>query len=123
MKLFELDMGSTMSALSVLKGKSAEKSSSGKISYEAVMNAFKQFDLPLGGPNSDTQAILTALKNLVDPTGDVIDSINPPDAEFPNGSITLNTPNNNPTQPEVKGGSSVDQMASSAANQAINSKI
>lgn len=122
MKLFELDIGSTKSVLSILQGRSAEKNDSGKVSYEAVMNLFKQFDLPLGGPDSDKQAILTALKNLVDPIGDVIDSINPPDAEFPNGSITLNTPNNNPTQPEVKGGSSLDDMASRAAQKAISQR-
>lgn len=122
MKLFELDIGSTKSVLSILQGRSAEKNDSGKVSYEAIMDLFKQFDLPLGGPNSDKQAILTALKNAIDPAGDIIQSINPPDAEFPNGSMTLDTPDNNPTQPEVSGGSSLDNMASRAAQKAISQK-
>lgn len=118
MKLFELDIGSTKSILSVLQGRSSKEGSSGVLPYNAVMNLFKQFDLPLGGPNSDKQKIMTALKNAIDPAGDVIKTINP------DGSLVLNQPNDQAQpQPAATGGSSVDQMASSAAQQAINSKI
>jgi len=118
MKLFELDIGSTKSILSVLQGQSSKGGSSGTISYNAVMNLFKQFDLPLGGPNSDKQKIITALKNTIDPTGDVIKTVNP------DGSIVLNNPNDAASAaPAAPGGSTVDQMASQAANKAINSKI
>lgn len=113
MKLFELDIGSTKSILSILQGRSSTENSSGIIPYNVVMNLFKQFDLPLGGPNSDKQKIMTALKNAIDPSGDVIKDVNP------DGSLTLNKPNDQ-AAPQIKGSPTVNSMASQAANAELN---
>lgn len=113
MKLFELDIGSTKSVLSILQGRSSKENSSGVIPYNTVMNLFKQFDLPLGGPNSDKQQIMTALKNKIDPSGDVIKDVNP------DGSLVLNQPNDQ-VEPQVKGSPTVNAMASQAARAELN---
>jgi hypothetical protein len=80
------------------------------------MNILQKFDLPLGGIDSDKQKIMTALKNTIDPTGDVIKDIGP------DGSLILNNPQD-AAQPDSTGGSSIDQMASRAATKNLNSKI
>lgn len=109
MRLFEVDVGSVRSVLAVLQGQTKKPGSSGEIPYAVVQNLVKSFDLPLGGLNSDRQQMMIALKNAIDPSGDVIKDIKP------DGTLILNKPND-PAEVGVGnagGGSSVDKMAKS----------
>lgn len=109
MKLFELDLGSVRTVLAVLQRQASKPGSTGEIPYAVVMRIADQFDLPLGGLNSDRQRMMIALKNAVDPAGDVIKDIKP------DGTLVLNKPND-PAEVgngNAGGGSTVDKMAKS----------
>lgn len=110
MRLFEVDVGSVRTVLSVLQGQSKKPGFTGEVPYAVVLNLVKPFDLPLGGLNSDRQQIMIALKNSVDPAGDVIKDIKP------DGTLVLNKPNepaNAGAGGNGGGGSTVDKMAKS----------
>lgn len=116
MKLFEIsDLGGARSVLSVLQGQANVKKIPSEIPFQSFKNLINGDDIGVGTPNA-----LIALKDKLDPTGDVIQDI------LDNGTIVLNTTAKSQTkdQTPVPGSSpSVDKMASSAAKQAISSKI
>jgi len=109
MKLFEVDLGSVRTVLAVIQRQASKPGSSGEVPYAVVMRIADQFDLPLGGLNSDRQQMMVALKNAVDPGGDVIKDIKP------DGTLVLNKPNDPAEvgQGNTGGGSTVDKMAKS----------
>lgn len=112
MKLFEIDLGSVRTVLAVLQRQASKPGSVGEVPYAVVMRIADQFDLPLGGLNSDRQKIMIALKNAVDPAGDVIKDIKA------DGTLVLNKPNE-PAEVgngNVGGSSTVDKMAKSNSN-------
>jgi len=117
MKLFEVDLGSVRTVLAVLQRQSSKPGSSGEIPYAVVMRIADQLDLPLGGLDSDRQQMMIALKNAVDPGGEVIKDIKP------DGTLVLNKPND-PAEVgngNAGGGSTVDKMAKS--NSSLTPKI
>ncbi|NBP00047.1 MAG: hypothetical protein EBU90_07925 [Proteobacteria bacterium] len=110
MRLFEVDASAVIPILKVLRGLAANNDTSGIIPFATVMNYLKKFDLPLGGVDSDRQQIMTALKNALGPSGEIIKSINP------DGSLVLDKPDD-PAQAGAKAstGPAVDAMAKSNA--------
>jgi len=116
MRLFEVDVGSVRTVLTVLQRQASKPGAIGEVPYAVVMRIADQFDLPLGGLQSDRQQMMIALKNAVDPAGDVIKDIKP------DGTLVLNKPNE-PADVGMgnAGGPSVDQMAKS--NSSITPKI
>lgn len=112
MRLFEvLDLGSIRSVLAVKQGE-ANKAGPAKQGIPSTIPfaALKSFLEPLGINSPDG---LIALKNKVDPAGDVIADIDD------DGNITLKTnvknPNQTDSQQQSGGGPAVDAMASSNA--------
>ena len=116
MRLCEVDVGSARDVLAVLQGQANKQGQASTLPFPVVMNLLKPFGLGIGTPDA-----LIALKNAVDPAGDVIDDI------LDNGSIVLKTKTNNPNKDKAgdTGGASpsVDSMASQAATKALNSKL
>ena len=106
MRLFEVDQGSVRDVLSVLQGLANKEGQQSVLPFPTVMNILKPFGLGISTPDG-----LIALKNNVDPEGDVIQDIND------DGSIVLktkaSTPAQQPTTAQPKSsGPSVDKMAS-----------
>lgn len=107
MRLFEVDSGSARDVLAVLQGQANRAGQSSTLPFPVVMKLIKPFGLGISTPDG-----LIALKNAVDPTGDVIADI------LDNGSVILNTNQPNPNQQQAQaqgGGPSVDAMAASGA--------
>ena len=107
MRLFEVDLGSARDVLAVLQGQANRQGQASTLPFATVMKLIKPFGLGISTPDG-----LIALKNQVDPAGDVIADI------LDNGSVVLNTnqPNQNqdPAQKQ-SAGPAVDAMASSNA--------
>jgi hypothetical protein len=115
MRLFEVDQGSAREVLSVLQGLANKDGNTSEIPFKAVLNILRPFALGIATPDG-----LIALKNNVDPQGDVIQDIKD------DGTIILNTNTNDPNSeqepvaPQGGGtGPGVDQMASHNAKSAI----
>jgi hypothetical protein len=107
MRLFEVDLGSARDVLAVLQGQANREGQSSTIPFSAVIRLLAPYDLGINTPDG-----LIALKNAVDPAGDVIQDIDD------NGNVILNTGEDNPNQPQEPTGSpAVDAMASSNAKQ------
>jgi hypothetical protein len=107
MRLFEVDLGSARDVLAVLQGQANRAGQSSTIPFSAVIRLLAPYDLGINTPDG-----LIALKNAVDPAGDVIQDIDD------NGNVILNTGEANPNQPQEPTGSpAVDAMASSNAKQ------
>ena len=74
MRLFEVDAGSARSALAVLQGQLNKDNGSNKdtyrIPFDAVLNLIRPYHLGISTPDG-----LIALKNTIDPDGDVIKDI------------------------------------------------
>ena len=109
MRLFEVDLGSARDVLAVLQGQADRAGQSSTLPFQAVLKLLRPFHLGISTPDG-----IIALKNTVDPAGDVIQDI------LDDGSIVLNTktPSQNKDEP-VKGAGSpaIDAMASSNAKQ------
>lgn len=112
MRLFEVDLGSARDVLAVFQGLANKPGSDGKgrpseLPFAVVMNVIKPFGLGISSPDG-----LIALKNEVDPNGDVISDITD------DGTVILNTKVKSANQQEpaaTAGGPSVDSMANSGA--------
>lgn len=107
MRLVEVDLGSARDVLAVLQGLANQQGKSSELPFPIVMNVLRPFALGISTPDG-----LIALKNQVDPAGDVIKDI------LDNGTVVLNTDHDSPHDQEkvdVPTGSSVDQMASQGA--------
>jgi hypothetical protein len=107
MRLFEVDLGSARDVLAVIQGQADRQRASSTIPFAAVMNMLRPYALGINTPDG-----LIALKNKVDPAGDVIADV------LDNGDVVLNTQASNPAQDTaVKQSSSptVDKMAKSGA--------
>jgi hypothetical protein len=109
MRLFEVDLGSARDVLAVLQGQANRQGQPSTLPFATVMKLIQPFGLGISTPDG-----LIALKNQVDPAGDVIADI------LDNGSVVLKTdaenPNKDPAQ-QTGGGPAVDAMASSNAKQ------
>ena len=115
MRLLEVDLGSARDVLAVFQGQANRAGQSSTLPFATVMKLIRPFSLGISSPEG-----LIALKNAVDPTGDVIQDI------LDDGSVVLNTrkPSQDKDQTPVPGKSpTVDAMASKAANKALNSKL
>ena len=107
MRLFEVDLGSARDVLAVLQGQANSAGQSSTIPFSAVIRLLAPYDLGINTPDG-----LIALKNAVDPAGDVIQDIDD------QGNVILNTGEAKPNQPQEPAGSpAVDAMASSNAKQ------
>jgi hypothetical protein len=107
MRLFEVDLGSARDVLAVLQGQANSAGQSSTIPFSAVIRLLAPYDLGISTPDG-----LIALKNAVDPAGDVIQDIDD------QGNVILNTGEANPNQPQEPTGSpAVDAMASSNAKE------
>ncbi len=109
MRLFEVDLGSARDVLAVLQGLANKQGQSSELPFPVVMNVIRPFGLGISTPDG-----LIALKNQVDPAGDVIADI------LDDGTLVLNT--NTPSDAQdaaVKKptGPSVDKMAASNSKQ------
>ena len=107
MRLFEIDLGSARDVLAVLQGLANKEGQSSELPFPVVMNMLKPFGLGISSPDG-----LIALKNKVDPAGDVIQDV------LDNGTIILNTkiPSDEKDAAVKKPtGPSVDKMASANA--------
>ena len=115
MRLFEVDQGSAREVLAVLQGLANKDGNTSEIPFKAVLNIIRPFALGIATPDG-----LIALKNNIDPQGDVIQDIKD------DGTVILKTdvvdPNGQeePVAPKAGGtGPGVDQMASHNAKSAI----
>ena len=107
MRLLEVDLGSARDVLAVLQGQSNKEGQSSTLPFAAVMKLIQPFGLGISSPDG-----LIALKNAVDPAGDVIQDVDD------QGNVILKTDASNPAQPQEPAGSpAVDAMASSNAKQ------
>lgn len=74
MRLFEVDAGSARTALAVLQGQLNRDQGSNKdtfrVPFDAVLNLIRPYHLGISTPDG-----LIALKNAIDPDGDVIKDI------------------------------------------------
>lgn len=107
MRLFEVDLGSARDVLAVLQGLADKQGQSSELPFPVVMNVLKPFGLGISSPDG-----LIALKNQVDPTGDVIADI------LDNGTVVLNTKAPSDAQDAAvkkPTGPSVDKMAASGS--------
>jgi hypothetical protein len=107
MRLFEVDQGSARDVLAVLQGLANKNDQTSELPFAVVMQYLKPFGLGIGTPDG-----LIALKNAVDPGGDVIQDV------LDNGTVVLNTHNKSQLQPDqIKQptGATVDKMAKSGA--------
>jgi len=104
MRLFEVDLGSARDVLAVLQGQANKSDQPSTLPFPVVMNILKPYGLGISTPDG-----LIALKNAVDPAGDVIADI------LDDGSVLLKTNATNPNQDQAaQAGSSpaLDAMAS-----------
>ena len=104
MRLFEVDQGSARDVLAVLQGLANKEGQASELPFPVVMNVLRPFGLGISTPDG-----LIALKNNVDPTGDVIQDI------LDNGTVVLNTTvpsDEKDAQVKKATGPSVDKMAS-----------
>jgi hypothetical protein len=109
MRLFEVDLGSARDVLAVLQGQADREGQSSTLPFQAVLKLLRPFHLGISTPDG-----LIALKNTVDPAGDVIQDI------LDDGSIVLKTKTPSQTaNPAAEKGTApaVDAMASSNAKQ------
>ena len=107
MRLFEVDLGSARDVLAVLQGLANKEGQESELPFPVVMNILRPFALGISSADG-----LIALKNKIDPAGDVISDI------LDDGTVVLNTDHDSPHDQEkvdVPTGSSVDQMASQGA--------
>ena len=112
MKLLEVDTGAVQVVLKILRGLANEHGRTGEIPYAAFLNKMRAFDLPLGGPDSDRQQVIAALKNANPQLGAIIKDVKP------DGTIVLDKTNEPADQAAGQaGGPAVDAMASSNAKQ------
>lgn len=105
MKLYEVDIGSARDVLAVLQGQANRRDQPSTLPFPVVMNLLRPYGLGISTPDG-----LIALKNAVDPAGDVIEDV------LDNGTLVLKTKAKNPNaaQQVPQGGSTtVDQMAAS----------
>jgi hypothetical protein len=105
MRLFEVDLGSARDVLAVLQGQANRAGQSSILPFTVVMKLIRPFGLGISSPDG-----LIALKNKVDPAGDVIQDIDD------KGNVTLNTDVQSANKQEKSTGPSVDQMAKSNSN-------
>ena len=105
MRLFEVDLGSARDVLAVLQGQANKSDRPSTLPFAAVMNILKPYGLGISTPDG-----LIALKNAVDPAGDVIADV------LDDGTVLLKTNAQNPNQDQAQqpasGSSSLDAMAS-----------
>jgi hypothetical protein len=107
MRLFEVDLGSARDVLAVLQGQANKEGQTSTLPFPVVMRLLSPYDLGINSPDG-----LIALKNAVDPAGDVIQDIDD------QGNVILKTDSASPNQPQEPAGSpAVDAMASSNAKQ------
>lgn len=110
MRLFEVDLGSARDVLAVMQGLADKNQKASQLPFPVVMNVLRPFGLGISTPDG-----LIALKNAVDPAGDVIKDIDD------KGNVTLNTKiqsaADQASTPGKATGPSVDAMASSGAKQ------
>ena len=108
MRLFEVDLGSARDVLAVMQGLADKEGQESKLPFPVVLNILKPFGLGISTPDA-----LIALKNAVDPQGDVIKDI------ADDGTVTLNTKiqgaETSQDQPAVgseqgSGGSTIDKI-------------
>jgi hypothetical protein len=107
MRLFEVDLGSARDVLAVFQGLANKEGQSSELPFPVVMNILRPFALGISTPDG-----LIALKNAVDPAGDVIADI------LDNGTVVLKTDKESNVQDKPMDqptGPSVDQMAKSAS--------
>jgi hypothetical protein len=108
MRLFEVDQGSARDVLAVLQGLANKEGQSAELPFPTVMKILQPFSLGISTPDG-----LIALKNAVDPEGDVIQDISD------DGTVVLKTNEPSPLDqqqaPGRKDGPSVDRMAASGA--------
>jgi hypothetical protein len=114
MRLFEVDAGGARQVLAVLQGLANKpgKEQAGELPWHTVKGFLDRFALGISTPDG-----LIALKNQIDPNGDVIQDVKD------DGTLVLNTqfqnPNDEPQLDVPKGGPTVDKMASRNAKSAI----
>ena len=87
MRLFEVDLGSARDVLAVLQGQANREHQSSILPFPTVMKLLQPYGLGINTPDG-----LIALKNEVDPAGDVIQDIDD------QGNVTLKTHEQNPNQ-------------------------
>ena len=107
MRLFEVDLGSARDVLAVLQGLANKEGQESELPFPVVMNILRPFALGISSADG-----LIALKNKIDPVGDVISDI------LDDGTVVLNTKNPSDAQDAAikkPAGPSVDKMASSGA--------
>ena len=108
MRLFEVDLGSARDVLAVLQGQANRADQPSSLPFPVVMNILKPYGLGISTPDG-----LIALKNAVDPAGDVISDI------LDDGTVLLKTKAENPNKDQAAqaGGATpaVDAMASKNA--------
>ena len=118
MRLYEFDLGSARDVLAVLQGQANRPGPSGSgqtatLRLDTVKQLLKPFGMAINTPDA-----LIALKNAVDPAGDVISDV------LDDGTLILKTNTQNPNKDQQMpkdGSTSVDKMASS--NTDLTSKI
>jgi hypothetical protein len=81
MRLFEVDLGGARDIMAVLQGLANNDQQDSKLPWPVVQNILNKFSLGISTPDG-----LIALKNAVDPNGDVIK-----DVDAKTGTVTLNT--------------------------------
>lgn len=114
MKLFEIDLGGVREVLAVLQGLANKpgQEQAMELPWNYVRNLLDKFALGISTPDG-----LIALKNQVDPEGDVIKDVKD------DGTVVLNTqiqnPNDQSTAAKKGPAPSVDKMASHNAKSAI----
>lgn len=107
MRLFEVDLGSARDVLAVFQGLANKEGQASELPFPVVMNILRPFALGISTPDG-----LIALKNKVDPAGDVIKDI------LDNGTVILKTDQESNLQDkplDVPTGTTVDKMAKSGA--------
>lgn len=107
MRLFEVDLGSARDVLAVFQGLANKEEQSSELPFPVVMNILRPFALGISTPDG-----LIALKNEVDPAGDVIKDI------LDNGTVVLKTDKESNMQDQPMSqptGSTVDKMAKSGS--------
>ena len=107
MRLYEFTPdGGFRDVLAVIKGEADRLGQPSTLPFTAVMQILKKMNLGINTPDG-----LIALKNAVDPNGDVIKNVDD------NGTVTLKTKAQRPDQtPTATGGSpTIDAMASKNA--------
>ena len=109
MRLYEVDQGSARDVLAVLQGLANKAGQPSELPWATVQRILQPFALGISTPDG-----LIALKNAVDPAGDVIQDITD------DGTIILNTLVQDPNAEQKPkqgvqgggGGPSIDSMAS-----------